>query len=158
MILAGMTLSFVQESRNTYDSRNFGTIRAPPLSLLEHSLEYKSKMAFQPKVVPLSLQKLFVPPLCDEKSALIIFLSCKVVHIGQTCTYLHCNYLVAGTNKPVDVMWRIEWVNKPGLHSICVSIAFNTIHTRMPMYGFQGRQIWGSSITNQQTCLQPMNL
>ena len=83
MILAGMTLSFVQGSRNTNDSRNLGTILAPPLSLLEHSHEYKSKMTFQPKLVPFSSQKLFVPPLCDEKRAFIIFLSCKAIHKDQ---------------------------------------------------------------------------
>lgn len=67
MILAGKTFSFIQESRSTYASRSLGTIWAFPLSLLEHSREYMSSMAFQPKLVPFSSTKLFAPPFWDKK-------------------------------------------------------------------------------------------
>ena len=120
MIFAGKTFSFVQASLRTCDSWSLGTILACPLSLLWHSLEYKSKIAFHPKVVPSADVNIFVPPACDENRAFIMFFICYTSQYVARSEKVCRVYLVTGAYKPVNVMWWIKGIHKPWFDGIRV--------------------------------------
>ena len=140
MIFAGNTFNFVQASRRTCVSRSLGTILACPWSLLWHSLEYKSRMAFHPKVIPVAAVNVFVPPVCDENRAFIIFFNYHTSkYVARSTNNLNSRiYLVTGAYKPVNMMRWIKRIYKPWFNSVRVrSIRVSgTIHTTTTMCCF----------------------
>ena len=139
MIFAGNTFNFVQASRRTCISQSLGTILACFWSLLWHSLEYKSRIAFHPKVIPLAAVNVFVPPVCDENRMFIIFFNYHMSkYVARSRNNLNSRiYLVPGAYKPVNMMRWIKRIYKPWFNSIRVrSIVSTTIHTTTTMCCF----------------------
>lgn len=131
IILAGCTFSF-------------GTIRASPFALLEHSLPYIFSMVFHPNVPP-PYSKYLVPPSLEENKAFIILFNCII--IKMQCIHYFC-YWYIHTWWLGQIAQNIFLVGSNGFWELLIFVDYliwnNITHG----------DLWGdSSISTQPSCL-----